>query len=89
MILRPWKKIKELEELIRSYEIDVEHYEHDKKFFEKRIEQLKEKIDSMTRQELYNPGVWCAGCKHHFTEINCFGTNHYCSKNCLCKGREE
>jgi hypothetical protein len=82
MILRPFKRIKELEMIISTYESKTKQLTNENK-------ELNEKIDSMTHQELYNPGVLCEGCKHHFTEKDYYGTYHYCTKNCLCKGREE
>lgn len=79
MILRPYKKIKELEEKIRELEVDYFDYSDLKKEKEERLRK--------EREGLHNPTALCAGCKH-FVAVS-FGYPYGCKLNNKCEDRVE
>lgn len=79
MILRPYKRIKELEERIKELEIDYFEYLYLKEEKEERVRKEKE--------ELHNPTALCAGCKH-FVMMG-YGYPYGCKLNNKCEDWEE
>ncbi len=77
MILRPYKRIKELEGEIRGLEVDYYDY--------CRLKKEEEERKRKKREELHSPSVLCKGCNNLI--LTNFG--YHCKLDCKCKDRQE
>lgn len=76
MILRPYERIRELEEMIDELKRDYHELKEEKE------ERLRKK-----REGLHNPSALCDGCIHSITQP--YGYPHACKLDCKCEDREE
>lgn len=79
MILRPYKKIKELEKRIRELEIDYSDY----------CDLKREKAERLRKEKegLHSPTALCAGCKHFV--VTSYGYPYGCKLNNKCEDKQE
>lgn len=76
MILRPYKRIRELEGMVEGLKRDYHS--------------LKEEKEERLRKEkkgLHNPTALCDGCKHFV--VKTYGYPYGCKLDCKCEDREE
>lgn len=76
MILRPYKRIRELEEMIDGLKRDYHSLKEEK---EERLRKEKE--------GLHNPTALCTGCIHSITQP--YGYPYACKLDCKCEDRRE
>lgn len=79
MILRPYKKIKELEDIIWRMEDDKNRLKIELKKIENEEDRKKE--------GLHKPTALCIGCKNLVTQM--YGYPYGCKLDCQCEDREE
>lgn len=76
MILRPYKRIRELEEMVDGLKRDCHS--------------LKEEKEERLRKEkkgLHSPNALCSGCRHFV--VMGYGYPYGCKLDCKCKDMEE
>lgn len=79
MILRPYKKIGELEDEIRKLT-------YDKNELENKLREIENEGDRK-KEGLHKPTALCIGCKNLVTQT--YGYPYGCKLDCKCEDREE